>query len=71
MAAWWKKTTSGNNNNNGQDQPVASGYQGNPMPTVMTPENIGTVNNNVFLKGYDRFINEPGVQTAEAPQMTK
>ena len=41
------------------------------MPTVMTPENIGAVNNNVFLKGYDRFINEPGVQAAEAPQMAK
>ena len=59
------------NNTNRQDHPVESGYQGNPMPTVMTSENLGPVSNNVFLKGYDRFINEPGVQAAEAPQMTK
>ena len=67
MTAWWKKRTSGSNNN-GQDQRVEAGLQGNPIPTVITTsENIGAVSNNVYMKGYEGFVNKTGVLAAEAP----
>ena len=67
MTAWWKKRTSGSNNN-GQDQRVEAGLQGNPIPTVITTsENVGAVSNNVYMNGYEGFVNKTGVLAAEAP----
>ena len=67
MTAWWKKRTSVSYNN-GQDQRVEAGLQGNPIPTVITTsENVGAVSNNVYMNGYEGFVNKIGVLAAEAP----
>ena len=33
----------------------------------MTSEGIGAVNNNVYMNGYEGFVNKPGVLAAETP----